>query len=112
MAPLRRRRLRMNDDPLTTLRARFETVIQEVVDAARRGEPAPPRPADHLTDEEACPRGGRIPYWADVCVASQMLADALSTPRPGRLRVLELGCGVGLPAMVAAGRGHTVVATD
>jgi predicted nicotinamide N-methyase len=102
----------MNADPLTTLRSRFDIVVQEVTVAGRRWQLARPRSADELIDEEAFQRDGRIPYWADVWVSSRILAEELARPRPGRLRVLELGCGVGLPAMVAAGRGHTVVATD
>lgn len=102
----------MSDDPLASLRARFEIIVQEVTVAGRRWQLARPRSADDLIDEEAFQRDGRIPYWADVWVSSRILADELAKPRPGRVRVLELGCGVGLPAMVAAGRGHTVVATD
>jgi len=102
----------MTTDPLTTLRARFDVMIQEVYVAGRRWKLARPTSADALIDEEAFQRDGRIPYWADVWVSSRILAEELAKPRPGRLRVLELGCGVGLPALAAAGRGHAVVATD
>src|SRR6187399_2977951 len=112
MASLRRRRRRMNDDPLAKLRARFEIIVQEVVIAGRRWKLARPRSADDLIDEAAFQRDGRIPYWADVWVSSRILADELNKPRPQRIRVLELGCGIGLPALVAAGRGHDVTATD
>lgn len=99
-------------DSLAKLRARFDVLIQEVDVAGRRWRLARPRSADDLIDEEAFQRDGRIPYWADVWISSRILADELAKPRPGRARVLELGCGVGLPALVAAGRGHEVIATD
>lgn len=103
----------MSDDAgLAALRARFDVTVQEVVVAGRRWKLARPRSADDLIDEEAFQRDGRIPYWADVWISSRVLADELAKPRPGRLRMLELGCGVGLPSLVAAGRGHTVTATD
>jgi len=103
----------MNDDEvLTALRACFDVAVQEVVVAGRRWKLARPRSADDLIDEEAFQRDGRIPYWADVWISSRVLADELAKPRPGRLRMLELGCGVGLPSLVAAGRGHAVTATD
>lgn len=103
----------MNDEEvLAALRARFDVTVQEVVVAGRRWKLARPRSADDLIDEEAFQRDGRIPYWADVWVSSRILADELVKPRPGRVRMLELGCGVGLPSLVAAGRGHDVTATD
>jgi predicted nicotinamide N-methyase len=100
------------NQPLERLRARFDVIIQEVDVAGRRWKLARPRSADELIDEEAFQRDGRIPYWADVWISSRILADEMAKPRPGRVRVLELGCGVGLPALVAAGRGHDVTATD
>lgn len=106
----------VNDMPpnpaLEKLRRRFDVIIQEVDIAGRVWKLARPKSADDLIDEEAFQRDGRIPYWADVWVSSRILADELNKPRPRRIRVLELGCGVGLPALVAAGRGHEVVATD
>lgn len=97
---------------LAGLQKRFDVIVQEVDVAGRRWKLARPRSADDLIDEEAFQRDGRIPYWADVWVSSRILADELAKPRPRRVRVLELGCGIGLPALVAAGRGHEVVATD
>jgi predicted nicotinamide N-methyase len=97
---------------LAVLRARFDVTIQEVAVDGRSWKLARPRSADDLIDEEAFQRDGRIPYWADVWISSRILAEELAKPRPGRVRMLELGCGVGLPSLVAAGRGHTVMATD
>lgn len=54
------------------------------------------------------------PYWMHLWPGALTLARRLAaTPAVGQgARVLELGCGLGLPALVAAHRGATVVATD
>ena len=49
------------------------------------------------------------PYWAYLWSGARALAAAVPH-RAGR--VIELGCGLGLPALVAARRGARVVATD
>jgi predicted nicotinamide N-methyase len=69
----------------------------------------PPDP-EALIDEEAFARNEFLPYWAELWPAGVALAEALPELR-GR-RVLELGCGLGLPSLVAAMRGADVVATD
>jgi predicted nicotinamide N-methyase len=54
------------------------------------------------------------PYWMHLWPGSVTLARRLAS-RPtlgGRWRVLELGCGLGLPALIAACRGARVIATD
>jgi predicted nicotinamide N-methyase len=54
------------------------------------------------------------PYWMHVWPAALALARAVAADDgvgPGR-RVVEIGCGLGLPALVAARRGATVVAGD
>jgi len=55
-----------------------------------------------------------IPYYASLWPSATALAEALWERRdtlPGR-RVLELGCGLGLPSIVAAKLGAVVTATD
>jgi predicted nicotinamide N-methyase len=49
------------------------------------------------------------PYWAYLWSGARVLADAVPL-RAGR--VVELGCGLGLPGLVAACRGATVVFVD
>jgi predicted nicotinamide N-methyase len=70
------------------------------------------RPAapDDLLDEEAFAHDEFLPYWAELWPAASALAAAL--PELAGLRVVELGCGLGLPALVAAARGADVTATD
>ena len=70
------------------------------------------RPAapDALLDEQAFARDEFLPYWAELWPAATALASAL--PNLAGLRVIELGCGLGLPSLVAAARGADVTATD
>ena len=54
-----------------------------------------------------------MPYWADLWPAARMLAKAiLREPwEPGR-RALEVGCGLGLPGIVALACGLRVTFSD
>jgi len=65
---------------------------------------------DALLDEDAFAADEFLPYWAELWPAATALAEAL--PVLDGLRVCELGCGLGLPALVAAARGAEVTATD
>jgi predicted nicotinamide N-methyase len=70
-----------------------------------------PREPEGLLDEEAFAADEFMPYWAELWPAGLALARAL----PGRLDgllVLELGCGLGVPSLVAAARGAVVTAVD
>ena len=69
-----------------------------------------PRSPDELIDETAFARDEFLPYWAELWPASLALAAAL--PDVAGLRVVELGCGLGVPSLVAAARGAEVTATD
>jgi predicted nicotinamide N-methyase len=70
-----------------------------------------PRAPDALLDEEAFANDEFLPYWAELWPSGLWLADALP-PRLDGLRVVELGCGLGVPALVAATRGARVTALD
>jgi len=67
---------------------------------------------EQLRHEEAG-AGRPVPYWARPWPSGVGLAGALhdDPPAPG-LRVLELGCGLALPSVVAARAGARVLATD
>jgi predicted nicotinamide N-methyase len=52
-----------------------------------------------------------MPYWAALWPSGLALARALPERLDG-LRVLDLGCGLGVPALVAAARGGDVTALD
>jgi predicted nicotinamide N-methyase len=63
-----------------------------------------------LIDEDAFAHDEFLPYWAELWPAATALANAL--PDVAGLRVVELGCGLGVPSLVAAARGAEVTATD
>jgi predicted nicotinamide N-methyase len=72
------------------------------------------RPTDweQLRHEEGG-AGRPVPYWATPWPSGRALAAAVerSPPRAGA-SVLELGCGLALPSIVAARAGAKVLATD
>lgn len=72
------------------------------------------RPADPeaLVDEGAFARDEFLPYWAELWPSSITLAHVVAELELGGVHVLELGCGLGLPSLVAAARGASVVALD
>jgi predicted nicotinamide N-methyase len=93
-------------------RAPAETRLTPVRVAGRDWVVEHPRSAEELIDEDAFARDERLPYWAELWPSARALAEALAgRPLAGR-RVLELGCGVGLPAVVALAAGADVLATD
>jgi predicted nicotinamide N-methyase len=71
------------------------------------------RPAEpeELLDEDAFADDEFLPYWAELWPAGLALADALPGDLAG-VHVVELGCGLGLPSLVAAARGARVTAVD
>jgi predicted nicotinamide N-methyase len=71
-----------------------------------------PRDSEALLDEAAFEHEEYLPYWADLWPSALGLARALSGRALHGARVVELGCGLGLPAIVAALAGGRVLATD
>jgi predicted nicotinamide N-methyase len=75
-----------------------------------------PRDAMALLDEEDVAADQAYPpYWAELWPSGIELARAVSAVSPETWRdtpVLELGCGLGLPAVAAALAGARVLATD
>ena len=69
-----------------------------------------PESPESLLDEDAFAADEFLPYWAELWPASLALVEAL--PDVAGLRVVELGCGLGLPSLVAASRGAEVTAVD
>jgi len=49
------------------------------------------------------------PYWAHLWSGARVLAAAVPS---GRVHAIELGCGLGLPGLVAARRGAKVIFVD
>jgi predicted nicotinamide N-methyase len=88
-------------------------LVEEVI-ALRHGHICllRPRDAEALLDEHAFEQDEFMPYWADLWPSGIALARTLSGRSLRGARVLELGCGLGLPSLVAARAGGRVLATD
>ena len=71
-----------------------------------------PRDGMAMLSEEAFEHEEFLPYWAELWPSAVALARVIGRrPLTGR-RVIELGCGLGLPAIAAAVAGGRVLATD
>ncbi len=83
-------------------------VVEEVVELPG-GAVAVKHPRDglELLDEEAFEREQFMPYWADLWPSALALADVVARRPPQGRRVIELGCGIALPGIVAA-RGAAI----
>jgi predicted nicotinamide N-methyase len=118
-------------DPLAALRA---SLAERLVALRERGDPLPPalldvgvqrfavgaqevfvvapRDWEQLRHEEGA-AGRPVPYWARPWPSGLALAASLDAePVAAGARVLELGCGLAIPSVVAARAGATVLATD
>lgn len=88
-------------------------VVEQVVPLAGRDLViVRPRDSEALLDEDRFADGEFMPYWADLWPSAELLARTVVTRALRGARVLELGCGLGLPSLAAALAGGRVVATD
>jgi predicted nicotinamide N-methyase len=71
-----------------------------------------PRDSEALLDEHAFEQEEFLPYWAELWPSGVALARAVSARALRGARVVELGCGLGLPSIAAALAGGRVLATD
>ena len=71
-----------------------------------------PAAADALLDEEAFAGDEFLPYWAELWPSGIALARHVAALDVRGRDVLEVGCGLGLPAIAAALAGGRVLATD
>ena len=71
----------------------------------------PPDP-DAMIDEARFDEDQFMPYWAELWASGIALAAVVATRDLHGLRVLELGCGLGVPSIAAALGGAEVLATD
>jgi predicted nicotinamide N-methyase len=101
---------------LQELERRFVVEPLEVTAFGRELELVAPRSAEDLLSEEDFERDERLPYWADLWPSSYALADRVASEDGRRggtqLRLLELGCGLGLVTIAALTAGFDVLATD
>jgi predicted nicotinamide N-methyase len=92
-------------------------VREKVIIEGRPFEISRPAESDRLLDHpavhEAFDADEYMPYWADLWPASRMLAKAIlrETWTPG-VEALEIGCGLGLPGIVALSVGLRVTFSD
>jgi len=88
-------------------------LIEDTVEVAgRRLRLRRPPDPEALLDEEAFEHEEFLPYWAELWPSAVALAREVARLDLDGLRVLELGCGLGLPSIVAALGGAQVLATD
>lgn len=71
-----------------------------------------PASADAVLERDLARGAVDAPYWADLWPAAHALAEHVARRDLRGRRVIELGCGLGLPALAAARAGAHVVATD
>jgi predicted nicotinamide N-methyase len=88
-------------------------LTQETIEIAGR-ELSLTRPidAESLLEDEAFEREEFLPYWAELWPAGRALAEIVGERNVAGLSVVEVGCGLGLPSLVAALGGARVLATD
>jgi len=71
-----------------------------------------PRDSEALLTDEGFEHEEFLPYWAELWSSSIALAHDVARRSLRGARVLELGCGLGLPSIAAALAGGRVLATD
>jgi predicted nicotinamide N-methyase len=71
-----------------------------------------PRDAEALVDDHAFEEDEFLPYWAQLWPSGVALARTVAPRALRGARVLEIGCGLGLPSLAAALAGGRVLATD
>ena len=91
---------------------RFEPVLRRIDLPGGAIDVWRPPDMEALIDLTEFDRDERIPYWADVWESAIVLAEDLAIVDGRGLSLLELGCGLGLPSLVAARQGFRVVASD
>jgi predicted nicotinamide N-methyase len=92
--------------------AMTRTVVERVTVGGVELDLERPEDPESLIDEEAFGDDEFLPYWAERWPSGVALAAHLTAVELHGKRVLELGCGLGLPSLVAARNGADVVATD
>jgi predicted nicotinamide N-methyase len=71
-----------------------------------------PREPESLLSEVDFLQDEFLPYWAELWPSALALARAVGSRALHGARVVELGCGLGLPSIAAALAGGRVLATD
>jgi predicted nicotinamide N-methyase len=103
--------------PETPLDALGRTVYDTVVIEGHTFRIGRPEGSDRLLDHpfvhSAFAADEYMPYWADLWPAARMLAKAIAKETwTAGLEALEIGCGLGLPGVVALSMGLKVTFSD
>jgi predicted nicotinamide N-methyase len=68
---------------------------------------------DHPYAKAAFNKDEYMPYWTDLWPAARMMAKIIARSKwPEGLTALEIGCGLGLPGVVALSKGLHVIFSD
>lgn len=94
------------------LSRRFVTATEDVSVGSHRWTLLKPSNADHLISEADYVMDERLPYWADLWPSARVLASTIMREKGANRRLLEMGCGLGLPTIAAMHAGFDVLATD
>jgi predicted nicotinamide N-methyase len=93
--------------------ALVDAVVERVALPGGEVVRARPRSFDAVREAEALAGPGRpTPYWASQWPSGVALARFVAGRDLSGMRVLEVGCGLGLPSVAAARAGASVTATD
>lgn len=98
----------------------YPVKVREIEVAGQLYQVLGPANYEELVDDprvvERFARDEFLPYWAEFWPVCSLLAEfvaAWGVAPPGKpLRILELGCGLGLSSLVAARLGHVAIASD
>jgi predicted nicotinamide N-methyase len=91
----------------------MDDLVEEVIPLRGRAlRVLRPRDSEALLDDHAFEQEEFLPYWAELWPSGVALARAIGVQSLGARRVVELGCGLGLPSIAAALAGANVLATD
>jgi len=71
-----------------------------------------PAEAAELPDDREVEWAPVVPYWSVLWRSGVALGRELGRERLDGLRVVELGCGLGVPSLAASAAGAAVLATD
>jgi predicted nicotinamide N-methyase len=71
-----------------------------------------PRDSAELPDDGEVEWAPLVPYWSVLWRSGVALGRELGRRRLDALRVVELGCGMGVPSLAASRCGAAVLATD
>ena len=112
LGPALRAAARPGRRPGRPVRRALKLVEHELEIAGRPLAILRPPSADELIDEDAFDEEEFLPYWAELWPSGVALAGHVAGLELEGRRVLELGCGLGLPSLAAALRGADVLATD